>query len=393
MRDELISFAQELIRIKSISGNEHEIAQFCTERMTQWGFDDVYVDDYGSLVGIIRGRANRVVVLDGHLDTVEAVDPAGWPHDPFSGALIGDRIYGRGASDMKGALAAMILAARSFVQEKEGLPGSIVVTGTTWEEYFEGYTLGKIIEELAGVALRPGLVIIGEASDLNLSTGQRGRAEIVLETQGRSSHAANPEFGINAVYKMQPIIEALRWLRPPEDEFLGKGIYELTDIISSPYPGASVVPDRCRITIDRRLLVGETEENVLAPLKEILEQKRRKDPEFQGEVYVDTGELIRPDGIKEKVKKFALAWKMESDHPVVRAGSRALRSVGLPGEISHYAFCTNGSYSAGVAGIPTLGFGPSRQNMAHVVDEYIETPQLEMAYRGYRALIQSYFNN
>jgi acetylornithine deacetylase/succinyl-diaminopimelate desuccinylase-like protein len=133
-------------------------------------------------------------------------------------------------------------------------PGEIYVAGVVYEELYEGVSARKISE-----FVRPDYVIIGEASDLNLKIGQRGRAEIVLETVGKPAHSANPEKGVNAVKKMMKLLAALEDYVPGEQEGLGKGILELTDIISTPYPGASVVPERCTATLDRRLLVGGDE--------------------------------------------------------------------------------------------------------------------------------------
>ena len=105
------------------------------------------------------------------------------------------------------------------------------------EECFEGVAARSVSE-----LVKPDYVVIGEASLCNLKIGQRGRAEIVVETFGVPAHSANPEKGINAVYAMCRVVEAIHGLHSPEDPTLGKGILELTDIKSEPYPGASVVP-------------------------------------------------------------------------------------------------------------------------------------------------------
>ena len=388
---ELVNLVRELIRIESPSGHEGAVSRFCRDWMNRHGFDKTAVDDYGSVTGIIQGDpTGRTILLDGHLDTVEPGDLSRWSRDPFGGELIDGRIHGRGTSDMKGAFGAMMLAASRFAPQRSRLKGNIVVTGSAWEEFFEGYALGKIIERLTREGLRPGLVIIGEASNLTLKIGQRGRAEIVVRTLGKSVHASNPHLGVNAVYSMQAVIEDLRALEPRDDPLLGKGIYEVTDIISSPYPGASVVPAACRITVDRRLLSGETEESVLAPLRDMVKRRKNMDPQFEAEVFIETGSLTRTDGKTEDVKRFFPAWKLEPDNAVVKLGTQALQTVGLPGQVGYYAFCTNGSYSAGIAKIPTLGFGPSQEHLAHVADEYIAVSDLEKACEGYQALIRAY---
>ncbi|MCQ4379972.1 peptidase dimerization domain-containing protein, partial [Clostridioides difficile] len=112
----------------------------------------------------------------------------------------------------------------------------------------------------------------------------RGRGEIVVETFGKPAHSANPEKGVNAVYKMANVIQKIQQLVPPTHPVLGDGILVLTDIKSSPYPGASVVPDYCKATFDRRLLVGETREGVLAPIQALLDEMMKEDPELNAKV-------------------------------------------------------------------------------------------------------------
>jgi acetylornithine deacetylase/succinyl-diaminopimelate desuccinylase-like protein len=258
------------------------------------------------------------------------------------------------------------------------------------EEHFEGYSLQLIFDRLNSMGIRPTRVIIGEATGLKLAIGQRGRAELILKTFGRSAHAANPQVGVNAVYLMTPIIDAVRKLTPPEDPDLGPGVYEVVDILSSPYPGLSVVPDECRITVDIRTIPGETEQSVLSPFQQILQAQKQRNRAFKGEVAVCQAGHTLPGGRHISVKKFPAAWKIRPSDPIVQTAVRALQSAGLDGELSTYRFCTNGSYSAGVAGIPTLGFGPSHEHLAHVVDEYIEIDQLIRAMAGYRALIDAF---
>ena len=229
-----------LIRAQSDSGHEERAAEVVAQAFRELGYDDVVTDEYGSVIGCIRGkRAGARVLLDGHIDTVPVENASQWRYDPYRGEVLGDRLYGRGASDMKGAVASMICAAAYYADGcGRDFPGEIYVAGVVYEELYEGVAARKISE-----LIRPDFVIIGEASELNLKIGQRGRAEIVLETKGRSAHSANPEKGVNAVKKMMRLLAALENYQPREQEALGKAIQELTDIKSDPYPGASVVPD------------------------------------------------------------------------------------------------------------------------------------------------------
>ena len=376
-RNSLIQLCQELIRASSVSGAEEAAAAVAVDFMKNAGFDDVWTDRYGSVVGRIRGQGKGISVLfDGHLDTVPVSSPDAWHYDPFGGEIADQRIYGRGASDMKGAVAAMLIALAEISRAPERPVGDLYFCGSVQEEVFEGIGLGEVLQDV-----RPDCVIIGEASELNLKIGQRGRAEICLEARGRTAHSANPQKGINAVYRIMPGIEALRSMALPSHPVLGPGIIELTDIISAPYPGASVVPELCRTTWDRRLLVGETEASVIEEIAGRL-------PEDTAAFVVEAGALCYTGEMMSGTRFFP-AWLMPETHPLVITAQQALANIGLPARLDTYSFCTNGSMSAGMMGIPTLGFGPSREDQAHVVDEYILIEELEKAAQGYFGLARN----
>ncbi len=188
-----------------------------------------------------------------------------WDRDPFCADIVinenGDEaIYGRGSADMKGALGAMVHAAASVDRSK--LSGRIVVSASTLEEVLEGVALKVVMDRYP-----PDFVVIGEATDLNLARGGRGRAEVHLETVGRPSHSSAPQLGRNAVIDMARVIQAIETLQFGEDPLMGPAIIALTDIISDPYPGNSVIPSICRATYDRRLLPGESAEDVLGAIQ------------------------------------------------------------------------------------------------------------------------------
>lgn len=209
-------------------------------------------------------------------------------------------------------------------------------------------------------------------------------------TRGKSAHSSNPEIGVNAVKKMMKLLERVHALPIAHSDELGDGILELTDIISSPYPGASVVPELCTVTMDRRLLVGEDEAVVLGAIRAEIEKLKREDPDFDAEVSIAGMELAFYTGAKLPHKKFAPAWHLDkaAEKKLIDDSLSALGAAGLEPEVSAYKFCTNGSASAGQLGIPTIGFGPCAEWQAHVVDEYIELDQLEKAAEGYYALIK-----
>ena len=232
-KDELEELTRDLVAQQSESGSEDGAAGVLKQYMLRHGFDEVTTDDSGSVIGRLSGsRPGPKVLFDGHLDTVPVANPAAWTHDPYGCEIVDGRMYGRGTSDMKGAVAAFTAAARFFSQDRNrDFGGEIYIAGTVHEECFEGVAARSVSQ-----TVHPDYVVIGEASLCDLKIGQRGRAEIVVETFGTPAHSANPDKGVNAVYAMCKVVEAIRQLPCPEHPVLGKGILELTDIKSSPYP-------------------------------------------------------------------------------------------------------------------------------------------------------------
>ncbi|MDR1732494.1 MAG: YgeY family selenium metabolism-linked hydrolase [Synergistaceae bacterium] len=383
----LRELCQDAIRTKSPSGREEGVASLLGKTMRKLGFARVETDRLGNVVGQIPlGGGGKRLLLEGHMDHVGPGDLSKWVHDPWGAEIEDGKLYGRGTSDMKGNLCAMLMAA-AFVAEDEGgtLRGEILVAGSVHEECFEG-----VASEEIGKKWRPDGVIIGEASSLNLKRGQKGRAEVLVETLGKPAHSSRPSAGINAVKKMSRLIMDLeKNFVPPVHPVLGDGILEVTDIVSSPWPGASVIPERCRATFDRRLLPGESEADVLEPLERIFERLTKEDPTFQARAVLAAGREKCCTGADIEATRFAPGWILEENHPFVQKALEGLRSVGQNPELSHYTFCTNGSYYAGKAGIPTLGYGGSLEALAHTTDEYIELEQLYAACEGYCGIIRA----
>jgi putative selenium metabolism hydrolase len=336
------------------------------------------MDGYGNVTGIINGnRSGSTLLFDAHTDTVGVAPGVHWGHDPFSGEISDGRLYGRGASDMKGALVAMMVGALAV--DRERLAGKIVISASVLEEVLEGVALQKVMDKH-----HPDYVVIGEASDLHLVHGGRGRAEISVETIGKPAHTSTPHQGINAAQIMVDVIRRIRDFVPPTHPSLGEGVMVLTDMISEPYPGHSVIPSRSKATYDRRLVPGETRESVLGDF-----QRLSPRPGSQIKVGINEGEYGTFTGQRFKKEKWFPAWILRQDHPFIQTAAQGLSAAGLPVRFDTYRFCTNAAYSIGVAGVPTIGFGPSRESLVHIVDEYIEVDQLVKAARCYKEIAQA----
>lgn len=365
---------RDLIKIPSNSGQEKEIAGYLQTYLLSRGFDEARIDDYGNLVARVRGnRPGKCVLFDGHLDTVPVTDAAGWKHDPYGAQIEDGRIYGRGATDMKGADAAFAFAAGEFLRcHGRDFSGELCVAGVVHEERFEG-----VAARAVSAVLHPDVVIVGEASEMNIKCSQRGRAELVLETFGVPCHSSNPEKGVNAVYAICRLIEAFRQLPPAVDERMaGDGIMELTDIRSEPYPGASVVPEYCRATYDRRLLVGETRQSVLAPLQQIIDRMQAQQPGLRARISFSQGQERCYTGQTIAADRFFPGWLVDKNEDWIQDILHRVQSMGYTPQLTGYSFCTNGSHYAGEAGIPCIGMGPSRENLAHTIDEFVALEEL-----------------
>ncbi len=363
--EQLIAFTQALVRLPSFAGEEGTVAERVQAEMQALGFDRVGVDANGSVIGMIEGaQSGPRLLFDAHTDTVGIAPGVPWRYDPFSAKLEGETIYGRGAADMKGALAAIVYAAAHVDRTK--LAGQVVVSASVMEE------------------IQPDFVVIGEATDLNLNRGGRGRAEIHLETIGQPSHSSAPHLGRNAVLDMIKVVQAIEGLSVSTDPLLGPAIMALTDIISEPYPGYSVIPSRCRVTYDRRLLPGETPEDVLAAITNLpaVSEIKLQAGLAEGEHQTYTGTTLRGT-------KFFPAWVFPESHSFVQKALQGLRLAGLTPQIGAYRFCTNAAYSAGLAGVPTVGFGPATEGDAHVVDERLRIEDLIAAAKGYQGIIEA----
>ena len=152
-----------------------------------------------------------------------------------------------------------------------------------------------------------------------------------------------------------------------------------------------MVPDYCRATYDRRLLVGETKESVIAPLENALAELIAQDPQFKARVSYAVGQESCYTGATIEGERFFPGWVYDESDEFVQAALVGIREAGFNPTITQYSFCTNGSHYAGEAGIKTIGFGPSRENLAHTIDEYIEIDQLTGSASGYYSIIQTLY--
>ncbi len=360
LRPKLHGFLKRLVSTPSLSGRERRVAEIIAVEMEELGYE-VEVDEMGNVIGR-RGDGGRLILFDGHMDHVEPGSPDRWSHPPYGAEVVDGALYGRGAVDMKGGLAALIYGCS--IPDVEG---EIIVSCVVHEETVEGVATKHIIE---GLGKRPYAAVICEPSDLKLSLGQRGRCVLRASTRGVTSHASMPELGVNAIYEMIPLLQRIRELKLPRHPILGAGSIAVTDIRCSPGSGP-IIPDLCTITIDRRLIPGERVEKVVEEIKGLATGV---------EVELAEEEYTCYTGYKMRVREYFPGWITPLDHWLTEESLKALEEVfGHRPETTVWRFSTDGVATAGELGVPSIGFGPGDPSLAHQPDEHISLRDVEMA--------------
>jgi putative selenium metabolism hydrolase len=309
-----------------------------------------------------------VLVFDSHMDTVGVGDRGAWKVDPFEARLDNGVVYGRGASDNKAGLASMICGLKILSVLKERGDFSLYVAGVVQEEVCEGLALSVLLEE-HGIA--PECVVLSECTDLGVYIGHRGRAEIEITTRGRSCHGSAPERGENALYKMAPVLESIRYMNEGlgEDPLLGRGSIAATRI-ECDTPSVNAIPDKCRVFIDRRTVPGDSADSVTRELDEAVRAVR-------GEVRLVGFSRPSYRGYVKAREKFFPGWALdEKAHAVESAKAAYGLLFGEEPRVGRWLFSTDGNYSMGIRSIPTIGFGPGQEHHAHTVDDQVRAADL-----------------
>ncbi len=381
--DDCKRFLKEIISHPSVSTKEESVVQCIAQEMEKVGFDEVKIDGFGNVMGRV-GNGPRIIAMDAHIDVVDVGDPDLWKTPPFDPVERDGVIYGRGASDQKGGMAAMVYAAK--IMKEEGLLDgfSVWIVGSIQEEDCDGLCWQYIIKEKV---LDPEVVVITEPTNLNLYRGHRGRMEMEVETSGLSCHGSDPTRGENAITKMADIITEIDALnkRLKPTPFLGKGTVAVTHI-RSVSPSLCAVPDQATIHLDRRLTEGEDEALAVSQIENLPAVQRAG-----AKVRVLTYDTPSYKGTLYPTKKFYPTWVLEEDHPVVKAGVAAGSiALGRAPFVDKWVFSTNGVATAGMFGIPTIGFGPANEVHAHSPTDQLPVEHLEKAMAFYAAFVKTY---
>ncbi len=381
-----LAFAQDLIRIPSMTGAERDVAARLQQEMEALGFDRIQTDELGSVVGVVEGTGGAPpVMVSSHLDVVAEGDHEEWEHPPFSGVVEDGFLHGRGAMDIKGPLALQTYAAAAL---KGRTTGDVIVGHVVFEE--RG---GWGMETLIGSgSVKPSAVIIGESTHGDIAIGHRGRAEVEIVIRGLAGHASAPDRARNALDLVPMILAGVEALAGQQetDPVLGPSTLVATGVTARP-ESPNVIPDEVVVVLDWRILPSDTEESLLSRLEAALARTLPKLLQGYG-VECRLGRELQTSytGLSQERRLLTPGFLMDADHPVVTAATRAVGRPQAEDEPAHarpWTFATDGGWASGVFGIPTVGFAPGEERYAHTNRERLEVEEARWAFSRYPGLI------
>lgn len=366
-----INLTKELVNINSSNppGNELEIGQYIRQRLMSSGFE-VRLEEFESkrcnVIATLGDSENIGIILNGHLDVVPATGK--WTYPPFKSYESSHKIYGRGSCDMKSGIAAMITVAEFIAHNHMPLKRGLEILLVSDEE-----TTNKGIKNhLLKNKLKADGVIIAEPTSLNVCIGNKGYASFFVRTYGKATHASQPEKGENAIYKMARIINRFeeyskKVIPTIKHDFLGSATFSVGTIAGG--TKINIVPDYCQCEIERRILPGENQRDILLEMQNIVGDL--------GEVfdrsYMDASMTEQYDPLVQvALETVSESVNMEMGPKVFSAGTEA-------------SFFTNNN-------IPTIILGPGSIEQAHTIDEYVEIKEIEKACEIYYKILKYFLN-
>jgi succinyl-diaminopimelate desuccinylase len=380
-----LQFAADLIRIPGLSQQEGDVARRVQEEMEALGLEDIRVDRAGNVIGVARGRGDAPpALLNAHMDVVGEGDHDEWEVPPFSGEIRDGFLHGRGAMDIKGPLALQTYTAASMIGSA---PGDVIVAHTVLEE--RGGLGMKHLLESGGV--EPGVVVIGEATHGDICTGHRGRAEVEVVIQGLAGHASVPDRAHNALDLLGDVLAAIRDLAALQESVPVLGASSLSATMVDVLPQSrNVIPDSAVVTIDWRILPGDDDTSLIARVREAIKARVPQLPAgLSLEVRMATEHQVTYTGLEEDRNLLTPGFLMPADDPMILAAADAVgrRAEKGPATIRPWQFATDGGWSCGVHGIPTVGFAPGEERFAHTNRERLDVEEARWGFERYPLLV------
>jgi len=368
--DEVVTFARALIAAPSENpgGTEDEAVEVAGGILADLGVvAETVRGEAGrpSLVARLGADAGPSLAWNGHLDTVPAGSRDTWSSPPFEGRLVDGALVGRGACDMKGSIAAT-LAALAAIRRAGVEPGGSLWLHLAADEELAGLHGTKVLFENG--FLDQDAAVVGEPTELQLGLAQRGGAWLTATAFGRAAHGSTPDLGVNAITSMARFLLRLQGGLPDRRHPLA-GSPTINAAIIAGGSAPNVVPDRCRVDIDRRVIPGETDpDEVLAPLRAVIDDLTAEHPEVR---------------IDLEVREWTDAAEAPPDSRVAVLARRAVAAeTGSEPVDAGFTGITDARYYINRARIPAVILGPGSLRVAHTADEWVAVEDLVTAARA-----------
>jgi len=349
------------------------LAEYLKKTMEELGISS-HIDELdtnrANVIGCVKGSGDhRTLLLNGHLDVV----PPGeipWKHDPFGGEIDNGKIYGRGTSDMKSGLAALIMATGLIIQSGIKLKGDLLIAGTAGEET-DSIGARQLLQK--GYLKNVEAAVIAEPSNLKIFSATKGALWLQFITKGTTAHGSMPDQGNNAILQMNCLInELIQYdFGAVSHEFLGRPSMNIGTIQGG--VKTNVVPDSCILTVDMRTVPGQDHDRIIADMHDLLTKLGQSTEGFHGELRITND---RPP-----VETDPACLLMRQG---ITAARKALGAELIPCGVNYY---TDASIFMPELGIPVLWLGPGDEKTAHKPDEYVEIDKYIDAIKFYTALI------
>jgi succinyl-diaminopimelate desuccinylase len=373
--DQVATICRDLVRFQTVNppGDERACAEYVAGYLEESGFSVEilsHTSERASVVARLKGNGQLPGLLfSGHLDVVP-VGAEKWLHEPFEGEVVEGKLWGRGASDMKGGDASILAAARAIASANIPLQGDLILAFTAGEE---GEQLGA-----SEVAKRTDIapvqaVVIAEPSGNDVYIAEKGAFWLEITTHGKTAHGSAPELGKNAIMMMANLLRELDQQEVPfqQHPLLGgftRSINTITGGVKT-----NVVPDNCAVTIDQRTVPGQDHSEILRQVEDLINDQVRQDPDFNASVEV----------INDRIPISS-----SSDDPVVQKFYDIVAEVtGTRPEPKGVAYYTDGVALVPAFDAPLIICGPGDAKLAHQPNEFVEVDKMVQAAQIYALAI------
>ncbi|NLH00003.1 MAG: M20 family metallopeptidase [Chloroflexi bacterium] len=374
-----VRLCSDLVRIRSFNppGDEAQVANYCAQYLEGLGFEVrclSHSDTRASVLARLPGTGEKPgLLICSHIDTVP-VGVEAWQHDPFGGEIVDGKLYGRGASDMKGGLSAALAAVKTIVNRPEPLKGDLWMGMTAGEEvdFLGAREIARYRDELLPLQA----ILLPEPSDNKVYIAQKGALWLEVTFFGKTAHGSMPLHGVNAVLLAVEFLNRLHQLAIPFTAHPLLGEFTLAPTMIKGGMKTNVIPDSCSVTIDMRTVPGQSSDAILDQVGRLVNEI--------------TGETPGASSVVRVLNNFD-AVTTPADHPIVSAFCRAAsRVTGSQPAVAGVNFFTDSAVLTPALNVPMLICGPGKDELAHQPNEYVEVACLETCARIYSEAILEY---